>query len=110
MNHRFWLLFDVGVRAELDPLYTWLDAHAADEVPGGATFVFSGTVDDLVEALREQVQPHAGLRGYCVGRKSSDDGIVGRWVWGKRQYAPWTGYAGNSEDEWDDEDPQAGSH
>jgi len=51
MNHRFWLLFDVGVRAELDPLYTWLDAHAADEVPGGATFVFSGTVDDLVEAL-----------------------------------------------------------
>ena len=110
MAHRFWLLFDVGVRADLDPLYTWLDSQSAEEVPGGATFWFTGTVDDLVDALRQQVQPATGLRGYCVGRKVSDDRMVGRWVWGKRQYAPWTGYARTGEDEWDDEDPQADSH
>lgn len=101
-RHRFWLLIQPGLRGDMTPLYMWLDQQEADEVPGGATFLFNGTVDAVEESLRELNMADNTLRGYCIGR-GSNDRWAGRWIWGKRQYASWTGYARSPEHETDED-------
>jgi len=101
-RHRFWLVFEPGLRGDMIPLHTWLDRQQADEVPGGSTFWFNGTLDAVTESLRGLNLSDNALRGYCVGRDSNDR-WAGRWIWGKRQYAPWAGYACSPEDETDED-------
>lgn len=65
-RHRFWLVFEPGLRGDMIPLHTWLDRQQADEVPGGSTFWFNGTLDAVTESLRGLNLSDNALRGYCV--------------------------------------------
>ena len=89
---RYWLSFDLGLRGNYDELYAWLDSHKAKECGDGvATFVYEKTRDQVARELKRIVGAKA--RVYLISKKEGGQGLIGKFVIGKRRAAPWSGYA-----------------
>lgn len=53
---RFWLAFDISLRADYEKLYQWLDSVGAEECgQSAATFVVDMSITELMFHLRELV-------------------------------------------------------
>lgn len=86
---RFWICFDLGFRGEYDNLYAWLDRHHAKECGDGvATFVAASSRGKIARELEGVLGKETKARIYLIEHHRG-----GKFVFGKRKVAPWTGYA-----------------
>jgi hypothetical protein len=86
---RFWLIYDLGLQGNYDELYAWLDQHKAKECGDNvATFVSKKNREGIVRELAAILDQTKHPRIYIITRKHG-----GKFFFGKRKFAPWTGYA-----------------
>lgn len=84
---RYWLSYDLGVSANYEDLYQWLDNMQAKECGSSvATFKSKKTRESLAKEISKFIDRNA--RVYIISMKRG-----GRFVLGKRKLAPWAGYA-----------------
>lgn len=88
---RYWVSFDLGLRANHEELYAWLDSLGARECGESvATFVSSKSREQIMRELGKVVGP--GVRVYLIGKQGGGK-FRGEFIVGKRRAAPWAGYA-----------------
>jgi len=101
--------FDLGVKGDYEGIYRWLDSHQAKECGDTvALFYFepkTGNLPSEIEAsVKESVNIDSRTRIYIIFL-GKDRSMKGRFLFGQRKAAPWTGFAptGPTEDDGDDE-------
>lgn len=94
-----WISYDLGVKGDYEGLYTWLDSHKAIECGDSLAYIKwetnkEGDLHAEVKAeLKKAVELTRHDRIYVIWRDPS--GLVrGRFIFGTRKAAPWTGYHG----------------
>ena len=86
---RYWISYDLGLRGNYDQLYAWLDKQSARECGDSvATFLSDKTRDQVTRELSRVVDLDRNPRIYIINMKQG-----GKFIFGKRKPAPWTGYA-----------------
>lgn len=104
MKKTVWISYDLGVRGDYEALYAWLDNHDAKECGNSlATMEYEYTkslVDELQEDLSQNISVAKHDRIYVIWRE--DRKIKGKFLFGKRKAAPWSGY-GSQEPQVDEE-------
>lgn len=86
---RYWISYDLGLQGEYDQLYAWLDGNGAKECGDSvATFQSKLSREEIVKELSRVLNPKRNARIYIITMKNG-----GKFVFGKRKVAPWTGYA-----------------
>ena len=97
---RYWISFDLGLQGEYDQLFGWLDRQQAKECGDNvATFQSDKTREQLRKDLSKILDPRRNPRLYIINRKQG-----GKWIFGKRKVAPWTGYGQVLAEEGDEQD------
>ncbi len=97
MKKTFWLSYDLGVGGDYENLYQWLDDHKAKLCGNGMAFFYYDYPEneDGDEALKHdllgKVNTKPGNILYLV-RQNKDKDVVGSFIYGKRQAAPWVGF------------------
>jgi hypothetical protein len=95
----FWLDYDLGLRGNYTGLFNFLDNYNAIECGSGlAYFVYENprglTDEDLLEELKKEIEaavtPASSDRIYIIWRTETQ--VKGRFLFGNRKAAPWTGY------------------
>ncbi|MYC27292.1 MAG: hypothetical protein F4X63_04750 [Nitrospira sp. SB0662_bin_26] len=95
MEKFIWLSYDLGIKGDYQGIYSWLDDHGAKECGDSvAALSFSYEGGDFFEALKADLEADVSLdrhsRIYVVRQENGK--LKGRFLFGKRQRAPWTGY------------------
>ena len=95
MKTMIWLSYDLGVQGDYDGLYAWLDAHKAQECGDSLAVMEYEFSSDLLLELKKDLSSHVKLpprsRIYVI--RPDNGSPKGRFVFGSRKSAPWTGYA-----------------
>ena len=97
MEKTYWLSYDLGVGGDYENLYQWLDDHKAKPCGNSIAFFsydFPDNADGdetLKQELLNKVKTKPGNILYLV-RQNKEQNIVGSFIYGKRQVAPWVGY------------------
>jgi hypothetical protein len=96
MKKAIWLSYDLGVQGDYEGLYQWLDARGAIECGDSLAFFeleSDGTPipDQVKKELEGVIKADAKARIYIVWRQ--DRSVKGRFIFGRRKAAPWSGYA-----------------
>lgn len=105
MKKAVWLSFDLGVGGDYESLYAWLADQDAKEC--GDSFAFfnfesqGDIVGELKTELKNAIKIERRTRVYAVFPLDSGK-FRGRFLFGSRKQAPWTGY-GSVEEESSDE-------
>jgi len=95
---RYWLIYDLGLQGHYDELFAWLDQHKAKECGDNvATFVSNKSRQGIVKEIAAILDQKKNPRIHIITRKHG-----GKFVFGKRKFAPWTGYAQVSVDSGDE--------
>ena len=101
MKKTVWLSFDLAVGGDYENLYAWLDDHEAKECGDGLAmieFAAEGEIHDALKGdLTKQVNFSKKDRVYAVWRE--EDKTRGRFLVGKRKFAPWEGYGTHNQTE-----------
>lgn len=94
MKKIVWISYDLGVKGDYESLYSWLDNHGAKECGNSIAFLKYDFKDNFVEELQEDLTKNLTLskhdRIYIIWRE--DGKIKGRFLFGKRKAAPWSGF------------------
>jgi hypothetical protein len=94
-----WLCFDLGVQGDYESLYSWLDGHDARECGDSLAWLSYDHSGDLVEDLKRDLKAAVAIdrrsRVYVVVLVGGK--IKGKFLFGNRRSAPWTGYAPSEE-------------
>jgi len=96
---RYWLSYDLGFQGDYEDLFAWLDKMEAKECGENlATFLSGKSRSQIAKELSTVLQRVPVLRGspstvsepriYIINRTQG-----GKFIFGKRKIAPWTGYA-----------------
>lgn len=105
MKKAIWLSFDLGVNGDYEGMYSWLANHSAIECGDSIGFVQYESKGNLLEELKTDIKENVEINGksrvYVIYR-TEESNIKGKFLFGKRKQAPWTGY-GASEEESTDE-------
>lgn len=104
MKKTVWISYDLGVKGDYEGLYSWLDNHNAKECGTSVAVLVYDFIANLVEELQRDLSQSVNLgkhdRIYIIWRE--DHKIQGRFLFGKRKAAPWSGY-GSQEPQVDEE-------
>jgi hypothetical protein len=104
MKKMVWISYDLGVKGDYEGLYAWLDNHNAKECGNSIAaleFEYSKVLpDELQKELSQSISFAKHDRVYIIWR--DDRKVKGRFLFGKRKAAPWSGY-GSQEPEIDEE-------
>jgi hypothetical protein len=102
-----WISYDLGVRGDYEGLYTWLDSHQAKECGDSLavlTYRYDGSLPDKLKAdLKKSISIDKRTRIYVVYREITTNKNKGRFLFGGRRAAAWTGYAPSESATVDDE-------
>jgi len=94
-KHWIWISFDLGVKGDYEGIYKWLDEHKARECGDSLAGLFYGhsgdLIDDLITDLKENVEITPKSRVYVI--RLLEGKMKGRFIFGGRHSAPWSGYA-----------------
>jgi hypothetical protein len=91
---RYWLSFDLGLRGDYGELYAWLDHQEANECGDGvAAFKSEKSRDTIKTELGRFLDVNRNPRIYLITMHEG-----GRFLFGRRKVAPWTGFAQTSTD------------
>ncbi|MDB5821213.1 MAG: hypothetical protein JWQ11_4853 [Rhizobacter sp.] len=102
-----WISYDLGIQGDYPSLYSWLDAHEAQEC--GDAFAFlkfahrGPLKESLKEALEQAIVVNARTRIYVIYRETDAGKSKGTFLFGGRRAPPWTGYAPSGPDTIDEE-------
>ena len=103
-----WISYDLGVRGDYESLYAWLDAHHAKECGDTLavlTYRYEGSLPDKLKAdLKKSVTTDKRTRIYVIYRDPATNKNKGRFIFGGRRAAVWTGYSPSDLSTVDDED------
>jgi hypothetical protein len=102
MKSTIWLSYDLGVRGDYDPLYTWLDSHGAKECGDSLAVLVYKHNGQLVDQLRAELKATIAVdkrtRIYVIHRDREGNKNKGDFLFGSRRVPPWNGFAGTGED------------
>jgi hypothetical protein len=105
MKKMIWISYDLGAKADYEGLYSWLDDHNAKECGNSVAALEYESADSLVEDLKNDISQNINLakhdRIYVIWRE--DGKVKGRFLFGKRKAAPWSGF-GSQEPQVDQEE------
>ena len=97
MKNAVWLSFDLGVQADYEGMYAWLDEHQARECGDSLAFLnyeYSGSLlESLTEDIRKSVQVTKRTRIYVIYREPDTKKMKGSFIFGGRKAAPWSGFS-----------------
>ena len=95
---RYWISFDLGLQGDYQALYAWLDKQDYKERGDGegakecgdnvATFVSDKSREQIEGELKTRLSGQRNPRIYIITKDSG-----GRFIFGKRKFPPWKGYA-----------------
>jgi hypothetical protein len=102
-----WISYDLGVRGDYEGLYSWLDSHGAREC-GDSLAVLSYEHDrPLLQQLKadisQQVSADNRTRIYVIYKDARSNKNKGKFIFGRRRAAPWTGFSPAEYDAVDEE-------
>jgi hypothetical protein len=104
MEKMVWISYDLGVKGDYKGLYAWLDNHNAKECGNSVAALEYAHEKSLIEELQEDLSQNISIakhdRIYVIWRE--DRKIKGKFLFGKRKAAPWSGY-GSQEPQVDEE-------
>lgn len=107
MKKAIWVSYDIGVRGDYEGLYAWLDSKGAIECGDSLAF-FKYEADDIINSLRKEIEEAVEItkrmRIYVIYREDDTNKIKGKFIFGTRKAAPWTGYASDNKTVVEDED------
>ncbi|MDR3137725.1 MAG: hypothetical protein LBT73_02450 [Tannerellaceae bacterium] len=94
----FWISFDLKPSSDLAGFYNWLDAMQAVECGKDcAFFTMEDPSDDPIKAVKEEILAHVSLRKkdriYLVYKDNVSGKLKGKFIFGSRKWARWTGWA-----------------
>lgn len=100
MKTRVWLSYDLSVKGDYENLYTWLDAHKAQECGDSiATFFWESDTDtieniktEISSSLKTEITFSKKDRVYLVFKKENET-YAGSFIIGSRKANPWEGYS-----------------
>jgi bisphosphoglycerate-independent phosphoglycerate mutase (AlkP superfamily) len=98
MKQAVWLTFDLGIQGDYQGLYQWLDTQQATECGDNVAFFnfehdeTRDLADQIKESLKPAIQEDSKTRIYVIWRQS-DNGVKGRFIFGRRKAPAWAGYA-----------------
>lgn len=99
-----WLSYDMAFGADYDTIFTFLDKCKAKECGEGVAYFVYEYQESFIEELRQELTPTFRAtkdRVYIIYKR--DGKMRGKWLFGKRKKAPWSGYAFDDADVADDE-------
>jgi hypothetical protein len=103
-----WISYDLGVRGDYEGLYSWLDAHDARECGDSLAVLAYRHEGSLIDRLKVDLKKHITIdkrsRIYVIYRDHATNKNRGRFIFGSRRAAAWTGYAPSDLVTVDDED------
>ncbi len=106
MAKGIWIYFELGIRADYEGMYAWLDNHGAHECGENLAFIRYDFEEDFFEELKADILNHVDLsnkdRIYIVFR-DEEKKLKGKFLHGKRSRAPWTGYGSIEQEDLVDE-------
>ena len=106
-TNTLWITFDLGVGGDYKGLYSWLDAHDAEECGESVavlTYQCEGSIPDkLREDLKKSISIDRQTSIYVIYREPATSENKGIFLFGGRKASVWTGYSG-SEREADEDD------
>lgn len=98
MKKALWISYDIGVRGDYEGLYAWLDSKGAIECGDGLAFFTYETDGDIIKSLKKEIEEAVEItkkmRIYVIYRDAETNKMKGKFVFGSRKAAPWTGCAG----------------
>lgn len=101
MGKAVWMSFDLGVRGDYEGLYSWLDSKGAIECGDNFAFFKYDVSRDIVESLKKEIKDNVEVnkktRIYVIFRDANTKRMKGKFIFGSRKAAPWTGYSGSQE-------------
>jgi hypothetical protein len=97
MKSAVWICYDLGVQADYEGMYAWLDEHEAKECGDSLAFVnydYNGSLlKKLTADLRKSVQITKRTRIYVIYRDQETKKMKGVFIFGGRKVPPWSGFA-----------------
>ena len=99
-----WLSYDISFGGDYETLFTVLDKYKAKECGEGVAYLKYEYQTDFLEELKQDLSSAirtAKDRAYVIYKE--DGKMHGKWLFGKRKKAPWSGYAFEDTDIADDE-------
>ena len=99
-----WLVYDLSFGGDYDALFTFLDQNRAAECGEGVAYFAYSYQEDLIKELQKDLESafRPGKdRAYVMYNNNGK--MRGKWIFGNRKKAPWSGYALADADTADDE-------
>jgi hypothetical protein len=97
MTNTVWISFDLGVQADYEGMYAWLDEHEAKECGDSLALLkyeYTGSLlDSLTADLQKSVQITKRTRIYVIYREQESKKMKGAFIFGGRKAPPWSGFA-----------------
>jgi len=97
MKSAVWVSYDLGVQADYEGMYAWLDEHQAKECGDSLAFLnyeYSGALLQALTAdLEKSVQITKRTRIYVLYREQDTKNMKGKFIFGGRKSPPWAGYS-----------------
>jgi hypothetical protein len=97
MKKAVWMSFDLGIQANYDSLYQWLDTQGAIDCGESVAFFKFDPGDgndipgQIKNSLTTVIDQNSKVRIYVIWRAGGK--MKGRFIFGQRKAAPWAGYA-----------------
>jgi hypothetical protein len=97
MKSAVWVSYDLGVQADYEGMFAWLDEHQAKECGDSLAFLnyeYSGRLLKALTAdLKKSVQITKRSRIYVIYREQETKKMKGIFLFGGRKAPPWSGFA-----------------
>ena len=101
MKISVWISYNLGIKGDYDGLYQWLDTHNGMECGNGTAFIRYEYQKDFLTELKSDLVKSVEIKGsdriYIVYKNVENSNTVGKFLFGNRKAAPWTGYAPSNE-------------
>lgn len=97
MKKSFYLVYDIDFGGDYEGLFTWLDMYQAKECGSCVAVIKDYEYEgDFIEYLKSDLEKNVkidkNIRIYVIYKETHKGKVVGRFIFGNRKRAPWSGY------------------
>ena len=101
MKASVWISYNLGIKGDYTGLYQWLDTHNGMECGNGTAFIKYEYQKEFISELKSDLKENVEIKGadriYIVYNDVENNKTVGKFLFGNRKAAPWTGFAPSNE-------------
>ncbi|MEK6152141.1 hypothetical protein WIW50_02720 [Flavobacteriaceae bacterium 3-367] len=113
MKKTIWISYDFGLKGDHEGLYRWLDENNAEERGYGMAliknfnfpkkYISDRRTDEIfTSVIKKQIKDYTkiekGDRIYMIWKGIDDSKLKGKFLFGNKKNAPWTGYSQGDND------------